>query len=80
MSSDATERSPTSFNNALRYLSEYCSLHGVEEQSHAALLIPTANSEQKIIGLAVPQLPQQSPTQDERTPEPIGGLPQLDRL
>lgn len=87
MSSDTTKHSPASFNSALRYLSEYCSLHGVEKQSQAALvaalLIPTANSEQKIIGLAVPQLPQQSPTQDERTPippAPIGGLRQLDRL
>lgn len=87
MSSDTTKHSPASFNSALRYLSEYCSLHGVEEQSQAALaaalLIPTANSGRKIIGLAVPQLSQQSPTQDERTPippAPIGGLRQLDRL
>lgn len=48
MSSDTSEHSPASFNGALRYLPEYCNLHGVEEQSQAALaaalLLPTANS------------------------------------
>jgi hypothetical protein len=52
---------PASFGTALRYLSEYCDLHGIAEQSQAALaaalLIPVAKFDNKRIELPIPRLP-----------------------
>lgn len=78
---------PASFGTAIRYLSEYCHLHGIAEQSQAALaaalLIPVAKFDNKRIELPVPQLQRKAPRCQERTqPPPFwdGELRQLDRL
>lgn len=51
---------PASFSNALRYLSEYCHMHDVAEQSQAALaaalLIPVAKYDNRRIKLPIPQI------------------------
>lgn len=51
---------PASFSTAVRYLSEYCHLHDIAEQSQAALaaalLIPVAKYDARRIKLPVPRL------------------------
>lgn len=60
---------PPSFTTAVRYLSEYCRLHDVADQSQAALaaalLIPVAKFDNRRIKLPVPQLPRKT----KRIPE-----------
>lgn len=78
---------PASFGAAVRYLSEYCRLHGIAEQSQAALaaalLIPVAKYDNKRIELPIPRLPRKATRGQERTqalPSWDRELPQLDRL
>lgn len=78
---------PASFGTAVGYLSEYCRLHGIAEQSQAALaaalLIPVAKSDKRVIELPVPRLPHKATPGQERTqalPGWDGELRQLDRL
>lgn len=76
-----------SFGAAVHYLSEYCRLHGIAEQSQAALaaalLIPVAKFDNKRIELPVPRLPRKATRGQERNqalPSWDRELPQLDRL
>ncbi|KAI1397209.1 hypothetical protein F4819DRAFT_472726 [Hypoxylon fuscum] len=78
---------PASFGTAVRYLSEYCHLHNIAEQSQAALaaalLIPVAKFDNKRIDLPIPRLPRKATRKQKTTqalPSWIGELRQLDRL
>jgi hypothetical protein len=71
----------------VRYLSEYCHLHGIAEQSQAALaaalLIPVANFDHKRIELPIPRLPRKATRGHEGNralSSWAGELRQLDRL
>lgn len=78
---------PASFSTAIRYLSEYCQLHDVAEQSQAALaaalLIPVAKFDNKRINFPLPRIPHRAAHSQEK---PRVLLPcnmesqQLDRL
>lgn len=61
---------PASFSTAIRYLSEYCSLHDVGDQSQAALaaalLIPLAKLDNRRIELPIPRLPREGPKGQKR--------------
>lgn len=78
---------PASFGTALRYLSEYCHLHDLAEQSQAALaaalLIPVAKFDAKRIKLPVPRLPRKA-TRSHEKPQALPPWDmeprQLDRL
>lgn len=69
--STITNRRPASFSNAVRYLSEYCHLHDVAEQSQAALaaalLIPVAKYDNRRIKLPVPRLPRKATCRPEKS-------------
>ncbi|KAH6638618.1 hypothetical protein BKA67DRAFT_652076 [Truncatella angustata] len=85
--SHVTHRCPASFSTAIHYLSEYCSLHDVADQSQealaAALLIPVAKLDNRRIELPIPQLSHKSKTRQERNQATLAwnGEPgQLDRL
>lgn len=86
--SSATQNShPASFSTAIHYLSEYCRLHNIAEQSQAALaaalLIPVAKFDNRRIKLPVPQLPRKttrSPEKPQSLPSRDIGPRQLDRL
>ncbi|KAJ0120014.1 immunoglobulin variable region used by the ITC63B heavy chain [Diaporthe amygdali] len=79
--------SPASFSTALRYLSEYCHLHDLAEQSQAALaaalLIPVAKFDTRRIKLPVPRLPRKT-TRSQQKPQVLPSWDmkprQLDRL
>lgn len=77
---------PTSFSTAVRYLSEYCHLHDVAEQSQAALaaalLIPVAKFDARRINLPVPRLPRKATTHEKPQVLPSWDMEsrQLDRL
>lgn len=87
-SSSAMENShPPSSSTAIRYLSEYCHLHDIAEQSQAALaaalLIPVAKFDNRRIKLPVPQLPRKAtPSQEKAQMRPCWEMQpqQLDRL
>lgn len=78
---------PASFSTAVRYLSEYCHLHDVAEQSQAALaaalLIPVAKFDTRRIKLPVPRLPRKA-TRTQEKPQVLPSWDmeprQLDRL
>lgn len=78
---------PASFSTAVRYLSEYCHLHDLAEQSQAALaaalLIPVAKFDNRKIKLPVPRLPRKA-TRSQEKPQvvPFWDMEprQLDRL
>lgn len=61
---------PASFSSAVRYLSEYCHLHDVVEQSEAALaaalLIPVAKFDNRRINLPVPRLARKATRSQEK--------------
>ncbi|KAI5865634.1 hypothetical protein GGS23DRAFT_436269 [Durotheca rogersii] len=85
--SSVANHHPASLGSALRYLSEYCRLHGIAEQSQAALtaalLIPVAKFDNKRIKLPYPRLPPKASRGQARTqalPSWDGELRQLDRL
>ncbi|KAM7191174.1 immunoglobulin variable region used by the ITC63B heavy chain [Rhypophila sp. PSN 637] len=82
-----TNHHPASFSTAIRYLSEYCSLHRIVDQCQAALsaalLIPVAKFENRRIELPIPRLPQKATCGRKRTqafPAWGGEICQLDRL
>lgn len=78
---------PASLSTAIRYLSEYCHLHGLAEQSQAALaaalLIPVAKFDNRRIKLPVPRLPRKAIHNQEK-PQVLASWDmetrQLDRL
>ncbi|KAG6365547.1 hypothetical protein INS49_007158 [Diaporthe citri] len=78
---------PASFSTAVRYLSEYCHLHDLAEQSQAALaaalLIPVAKFDTRRIKLPVPRLPRKA-TRSQEKPQVLPSWDmeprQLDRL
>ncbi|OAQ71020.1 immunoglobulin variable region used by the ITC63B heavy chain [Pochonia chlamydosporia 170] len=85
--SRTTDFRPASFSTALHYLSEYCALHDVADQSQAALaaalLIPVAKLDGRSIKLPIPRLQPKSPNRQQRkqaTSAWGGELRQLDRL
>jgi hypothetical protein len=79
---------PASFNSAIGYLSQYCDLHGIAEQNHAALaaalLIPVAKFDGRRIDLPTPRLPRKVATWARQRTQALpvwgGELLQLDRL
>lgn len=78
---------PASFSNAFRYLTEYCHLHDVAEQSQAALaaalLIPMAKYDSRRINLPIPRL-QRKAKSSQPKPQEVPSCEmkprQLDRL
>lgn len=62
---------PASFSTAVRYLSEYCHLHDLAEQSQAALaaalLIPVAKFDNRRIKLPVPRLLRKAKRSQEKS-------------
>lgn len=85
--SNTTNFRPPSFSTAIRYLSDYCSLHDAADHSQAALaaalLIPVAKLDNRRIELPVLPLPRKAPYWRERkqaTSAWDGELCQLDQL
>ncbi|KAK2594298.1 hypothetical protein QQS21_008004 [Conoideocrella luteorostrata] len=85
--SHVTNCRSASFSDAIRYLSEYCSLYDVTDQSQealaAVLLIPVAKLDNRRIELPIPHLPHIAESRHSRkqvTPDWRGELCQLDRL
>jgi len=88
-SPEGPRHDPASFSTAMLYLSEYCALHGIADQSNAALsaalLIPLSKASYNKIRLPLPRLPPKPARRQDsqRTQAPsvwTGELQQLDRL